>query len=184
MISRHARRLFCLWGESRQFVLTEISPLHRLQMQTAVCLAVRPLLEIVHGNGHPTCANLIAATSTASLRRFAALDGLGRRPQLAVVAGAAHGPVVAAAYTVYKPVGFGSPDGSKEFTGIIGEWGGSAGLAGGGYGTTRRAGRGDSSRAGRGCRQGQGRRRGPGRGCRVEDRSDGRRGHGQRSRRG
>ena len=36
--------------------------------------------------------------------------------------------IVAAAYTVYKPVGFGSPDGSTEFTGIMGQWGGAAGL--------------------------------------------------------
>jgi len=42
--------------------------------------------------------------------------------------------IVAAAYTVYKPVGFGSPDGSTEFTGIMGQWGGAAGLPGEGTG--------------------------------------------------
>jgi hypothetical protein len=42
--------------------------------------------------------------------------------------------LVAAAYTVYKPVGFGSPDGSAEFTGIIGQWGGAAGPPGEGTG--------------------------------------------------
>jgi hypothetical protein len=42
--------------------------------------------------------------------------------------------IVAAAYTVYKPVGFGSPEGSTEFNGIIGQWGGSAGLLGDGTG--------------------------------------------------
>ena len=43
--------------------------------------------------------------------------------------------LVAAAYTVYRPVGFGSLGGSKDFDGIIvGQWGGAAGLPGHGTG--------------------------------------------------
>jgi len=43
--------------------------------------------------------------------------------------------IVAAAYTIYRPVGFGSPDGSQEFVGIYAEqWGGAAGLPGDGTG--------------------------------------------------
>src|SRR5262249_6433031 len=43
--------------------------------------------------------------------------------------------IVAPACTIYKPVGFGNPDGSKEFVGIYAEqWGGAAGLPGDGTG--------------------------------------------------
>ncbi len=43
--------------------------------------------------------------------------------------------LVAAAYTVYRPMGFGNPNGSQEFDGIIvGQWGAAAGLPGGGTG--------------------------------------------------
>src|SRR4029077_13852226 len=49
--------------------------------------------------------------------------------------------IVAAAYTIYPPVGFGSPDGSQEFVGIYAEqWGGAAGLPGDGTGQPEGAG--------------------------------------------
>src|SRR5262249_59536869 len=51
--------------------------------------------------------------------------------------------IVAAAYTIYRPVGFGNPDGSHEFVGIYAEqWGGAAGFPGGGPGGRPAAGAG------------------------------------------